>query len=113
MPEITLDLPGEILDKLGAISKDRNRVIQEAVQNYITNRFSLQKKMIEQSRLIHTAVKLKIAEKFPHLSRQRTEEEIIAEFDRICEKIQQKMKFETPEEAERFMRKNDYGLARY
>ena len=113
MPEITLDMPGEILDKLDAISKDRNRAIQEAVQDYIARRFFLQKQMIEQSRRIHSAVKAQIAEKFPYLNCQHTEEEIIAEFDRICEKIQQKMKFETPEEVERFMRRDDYGLARY
>lgn len=57
-------------------------------------------------------IKADIAKRHPELISQ-TKEEAKEEFERLSKKIAQNMRFENWKEAERFMRGNDYGLARY
>jgi hypothetical protein len=117
MEQAVLELPRNLLNQVGEIAKSHgveiDTLVQQILKDYLRTQATPSLSRREKSRAIHEVVKANIAEKYPHLKKQRSKKEVQERFDNITEKIRRRMQCETLEELEKAIRGDELGLVRY
>jgi aminoglycoside phosphotransferase family enzyme len=91
MEQAVLELPRNLLNQVGEIAKSHgveiDTLVQQILKDYLRTQATPPLSRLEKSRAIHEEVKANIAEKYPHLKKQRSKKEVQECFDNITEKF--------------------------